>query len=365
MFPDPDDRTVALLKHLDRDFFEKTFITGTLVIVEGFDVPDYEKYFSVGSPEKSYLYNYIRYNTSHGDVRRIQFDDSGFTNVDVNAVTSNVKTKPATLQLLMDPADGSWKLVTVPHGYPYLPVLTDDVQLASPNEVSRLRDGRFCGRYATVIDHGGRKYSLILSIDAKRRTLDGYKELGQQKNSGCGIPLSSQRGTFLAAHGIKICSYNQLFESDALAGFEVLGDDTEHHLFIIDGPFELVTNRNAPAPNALQLLSDKTFLEKVKLFLEDVVHKRPRGAVLRELVERLAADRTHQREDHYHKMMAQVKESLPARAQFRVTNVPQMKDRWLFEPSQGERRISSGHCSRSSRTWLRGIIHSVGTGIGL
>jgi hypothetical protein len=336
VFTDPDDRTLALLKHLDREFFEKIFTTGTLVIVEGFDVSDYEKYFSVGSPAKSYLYNYIRYNTSHGDVRRIQFDASGFTNVDINAVTSNVKTKASVLKLLMDPGDSSWNLVEIPPGYPYLPVSADDLKLASPNEVSRIRDGRFCGRYATVIEHGGRKYSLLLAIDAKRRTLDGYRELGRQKNSGCGIPLSTQRGTFLAAHGIKICRYDQLFDADALSGFEVLRDNIEHHLLFIDGPFELVTNRNAPAPNALQLLSDKTFLEKVKLFLEDIVHKRPRGAVLRELVERLAAERTHQREDHYHKMMAQVKESLPARPQFRVTDVPQMKDRWFFEPALGE-----------------------------
>ena len=35
MFTDPDDRTLALLKHLDRAFFEKTFTTGTLVIVRG------------------------------------------------------------------------------------------------------------------------------------------------------------------------------------------------------------------------------------------------------------------------------------------------------------------------------------------
>jgi hypothetical protein len=336
VFTDPDDRTLALLKHLDREFFEKTFRTGTLVVIETFDVPDYEKYFSVGSPAKSYLYNYIRYNTSHGDVRRIHFDKSGFTNVDINAVNSNVKTKASSLQLLMDSSDGSWKLEPVPAGYPYLPVSDDDLKLASPNEVSRLRDGRFCGRYATVIDHGGRKYSLILGIDGKRRALDGYKELGRQKNIGCGIPLSTQRGTFLAAHGIKICRYDQLFDADALGDFDVLRDNTEHHLFFIDGPFELVTNRNAPAPNALQLLADKTFLEKVKLFLEDVVHKRPRGAMLRELLERLAADRTHQREDHYHKMMAQVKDSLPARPQFRVTDVPQLKDSWFFEPAQGE-----------------------------
>jgi hypothetical protein len=40
VFTDPDERTLALLKELDREFFEKTFTKGTLVIVEGFDVPD-------------------------------------------------------------------------------------------------------------------------------------------------------------------------------------------------------------------------------------------------------------------------------------------------------------------------------------
>ena len=33
VFTNPDDRTLAVLKHVDRTFFEKTFITGTLVIV--------------------------------------------------------------------------------------------------------------------------------------------------------------------------------------------------------------------------------------------------------------------------------------------------------------------------------------------
>ena len=49
------------------------------------------------------------------------------------------------------------------------------------------------------------------------------------------------------------------FDADALADFEVLRDNTEHHLFFIDGPFELVTNRNAPAPDALQLLWTRRF----------------------------------------------------------------------------------------------------------
>ena len=143
VFTDPDERTLALTDQLKQFFFESNFQHGTMILVEGFDVQDYEKYFSVSSVDKSYLYNYIRYNTAHGDVRRIAFDGSGFTNVDVNAVKSNLKSKEATLQLLMDQGNTSWALVSVPPGYPYLKVTAEDEKLASPNEVSRIRDGRF------------------------------------------------------------------------------------------------------------------------------------------------------------------------------------------------------------------------------
>lgn len=335
IFTNPDDRTLAILNQLNRKFFEEQFQTGTLIVVEEFDAADYEKYFSVSNPEKSYLYNYIRYSTSHGDVRSIDFKDSGFSAPDTNAVRTHLKSKPLSLRLLMDP-EGDWAFKHIPPGYPYLPVSDDDLKVASPNEVSRLRDGRFCGRFATVIDHGGRKYSLVLAIDARRRALDGYKELGRQSSSGCGITLSSQRGTFLSAHGIKVCRHDQLFDSPVLKDYEVLRDNNEHHLFFIDGPIELVTNRNAAAPSTLQLFADKTFVEKIKAFLDDVFHKRPRGVIFRELLQRLTSERTHQREDHYLKMMNQVKASLPSRGQFQVKNVPQLTGKWFFEPALGE-----------------------------
>jgi hypothetical protein len=336
VFVDPDERTLALTRLLDKTFFEKVFSQGTLIVIEQFEVQDYEKYFSVGSPDKSYLYNYIRYYTAHGDVRRIDFPDSGFTSVDKTAVASNLKAALPKLQLLMTPSAGVWDMHEVPAGFPYLPVKPDDEKLASPNEINRLRDARFCARYATVVDHGGQKFTFILAIDAKRRTLDSYKELGRQRNSGCGIPLSSQRGTFLAAQGIKICPYNPILETDALADFDVLSYNPEHHLLIIDGPFELITSRNGLAPSSLQTLADSSFLDKVKLFLNDVRNKRPRGTILRELVERLGAERTHQREEHYHDIMGKVKATLPNRAMFQLTDVAGLNDRWFYEPEIGE-----------------------------
>ncbi len=336
---EPDERSIALQRILSKEFFEGKFKSGTLIVIETFDVPDYGKYFSVSSSDASYLYNYIRFISAHGDVRQFLAADSGFSNVDTNSVLSNKKSKTANLQILTDPTAGDWKLETVPHGFPYLPVRADDEKLVSPGLVNRLRDGRFCARYATVFDHEGQKFSIIIAVDGKRRTLDSYKQLGRQRQSGCGIPLSSQRGVFLTSHGVRVCPYNEIFREDALADFDVLADNTEHHLIFIDGPFELVTNRNSPAPDSLRLLKESGYLDKVKAFLNEVISKRPRGAILRELVARLSEERTHEREDQYHKIMAKVKNSLPERSQFQITDADAIKDKWFIEPAIGEENM--------------------------
>lgn len=336
---EPDERSIALLEVLSKDFFEKDFKSGTLVVIDGFDVQDYGKYFSVGSADSSYLYNYLRFVSAHGDVRQFPAAESGFTSVDTTSVISNRKSKPANLSILTDPTAGVWQFDIVPHGYPYLTVKPDDEKLVSPSNVNRLRDGRFCARYATVFDHEGQKFSVIIVVDGKRRTLDGYKQLGRQRQSGCGIPLSSQRGVFLTSHGVRVCPYNEMFREDALADFDVLADNTEHHVVFLDGPFELVTNRNSPAPESLRLLKETAFLDKVKAFLNEVITKRPRGAVLRELVERLGQERTHEREDQYHKIMARVKESLPSRSQFQATDAVGVNEKWFVEPAVGEENM--------------------------
>jgi len=340
IIPDPDERSVALLEALSEQFFVNEFKTGTLIVIDGFDVADYGKHFSVGNAESSYLYNYLRFVSAHGDVRRFPDSESGFTNVDTNSVTSNKKkSKSVNLRVLSDPTAGVWQLDTVPHGYPYLPVKPGDENLSSPSNVNRLRDGRFCARYATVFDHEGQKFSVIVAIDGKRRALDGYKQLGRQRKTGCGIPLSSQRGVFLTAHGVRVCPYNEIFGESALVDFEVLANNTEHHLMFLDGPFELVTNRNSLAPESSKLVKDPVFLEKIKLFLEEIKTSRPRGAILRELIERLGQEATHEREDQYHKIMAKVKESLPRRSQFRVTDAECLRGKWFVEPAVGEENM--------------------------
>jgi hypothetical protein len=61
--------------------------------------------------------------------------------------------------------------------------------------------------------------------------------------------------------------------------------------------------------------------------------------VLRELAERLAQERTHQREEQYHTMMTKVKESLPLRAQFQINDIESIRDKWFIEPGIGEENM--------------------------
>lgn len=370
IFRDPDERTRIITTTLDEDFFRKEFLKGTLIVVEQFDVEDYDKYFSVDAEQTSYVYNYIRLLTAHGDVRRIDFANNGFTEMDRNTVLSHGVTAPAELRLLMQ-EDGALKLVSVPPYWPYLPVQDGAPEATPPALVNRLRDGRFHARYATSFKHVGQSYTLILAVDGRRRALDEYRQLGRQRNRGCGIPLSSQRGTFLASHGVKICAYNELFGEPSLKEFEVLRYLTEHHVFLINGNFELTTSRNAPSPESRRVLKDAGFVEKIREFLESTRNKHPKRQVFKELVEVLRREQTLQREEQYQKMMADVKKDLPTRNQFSIEGLDALKGKWFYEPARGEENfvgalytlfshvVPDGHTLRNY--WIRPLtFHSFG-----
>ncbi len=89
----------------------------------------------------------------------------------------------------------------------------------------------------------------------------------------------------------------------------------------------------------MKLLKEAEFLDKVKAFLNEVKTKRPRGAILRELVERLGQERTFEREEQYQKIMAKVKESLPGRSQFQASDAAGVNEKWFVEPAVGEENM--------------------------
>lgn len=58
------------------------------------------------------------------------------------------------------------------------------------------------------------------------------------------------RGVLLSSNGIVVSKFNQLLNHPLLEGWRVLQDGSEHYALIIDGDFELMTNRDAVAPTS-------------------------------------------------------------------------------------------------------------------
>lgn len=334
----PDKRTKSILDHLNKNFFKSAFKKGTMIVIEGFEASEYEKYFSVNSPETSYLYNYIRFYTAHGDTRQIK-KQQGFSPLEVKSVLSNFKQQNCILKVWMTSEKNLWNLVEVSRGWPYLEVemKNGNEQPASPNWVKQLRSGRFHSRHATTFKFDGQVYTLLLAIDGKRRALDEYKQLGRQRSSRSGIPLSSQQGVSLSSHGVKICAYNKLLDNQILSDFSVLKNCSDHFMFIIDGDFELITSRNQLAEKSKDLLSNTNFLNEIKQFLQDTL--RQKDHILKELLQRLNRENTDEDENKAIQNFERKKESIidtEERKRFHINQVELLKNRWFVSPIQGE-----------------------------
>lgn len=334
----PDKRTKSVLDYLNKGFFKKSFRQGTMIVIEGLEASEYEKYFSVESAETSFLYNYIRFCTAHGDTRLIS-RKQGFSDIEVKSVLSNFNQPNCTLKIWMTTTKNLWNLVEIPKGWPYLEVevKNGDLQPASPNNVKQLRTGRFYSRYATTFKFDGQVYTLILAIDGKKRALDNYKSLGRQRSSRSGMSLSSQQGISLSSHGVKIGSFNRLLDNEIMSDFSILNNGTDHFMFIIDGDFELITSRNQLAEKSKDLLSKTNFLNEIKQFLQDAL--RQKNHILKELLQRLNRENTAADENKAIQSLEQKKNSIidtEEREHFQIRQVDLLKDRWFVSPIPGE-----------------------------
>jgi hypothetical protein len=333
ILPDADERTTAILKTFDEEFFRKRFKRGTLILIEDFETDNYDSYFSVEEPERNYLYNYIRYYTMHGDVRRVA-KEQGFSQADVKAVRSLIRPDvKVDLRLWMTPKGGVGSLEPVPQGWSYLPPPEEKTE--SPAVVHQLRNGRFHARHATTFKLADRHYSVILAIDGNRRALEGYKELGRQRSRRCGISLSDLRGVLLASKGIAVCQYRQLLDHPLLEEFKILQDGPEHYALIVDGNFELVTNRDALAPSSLAILRSQEFVRQIRTFLADIKNSKD-GDVLSQLMDRLNRETTRHEENQYIENNNRLRRELIERESFTVPGVPSLAGRRLFTPLRGE-----------------------------
>lgn len=333
LFPDADERTAAILDQLDQAFFDVHFQQGTMLVIEDFETDNYDAYFSVEEPARNYLYHYIRYYTAHGDVRRIS-KDHGFSQRDVAAVRSLLRPDhKVDLRTWIVHNKTGGKLEPIPQGWHYLP--SPDEKAESPAVVSQLRAGRFSARHATTFKHADRHYSLILAIDGNRRALEGYEELGRRGNRRCGITLSDLRGVLLSSSGITVCRFEQLLDHPMLEDWKILQEGPEHYVLVIDGNFELVTNRDAVAPSSLSVLRDQEFVSQIRRFLQGVQQSKE-GDVFAQLVDRLNRETTRHAENQYIENNIRIRRELPERESFVVNDMPALKGRPFFAPIRGE-----------------------------
>jgi hypothetical protein len=330
-----DDRTNRAMKAFDQAFFEHSFQQGTMIIVDHIEGADYEKLFIV--PEgldasEGYLYQYLRFYTAHGDVRLID-KSQGFSASDVKAV------RPVcTVEIKVTLWD-SGTPTTVPRGWDYLPCKRDhdDVKPQSPKSVQALKNASFYARFAATFELSQQRFSVILAIDGKRRALTEYRALGRQKASKSGVPLAQQRGVILSAHGVRVTQWNQLLDIDTLREHQSLRTGIDHFALLIDGPFELVTNRNTVAPSAQKLLKSPEFAAKIGGFLDKWrALQSDDGRTLSELEDRLMGEATESDRNNYVEARHQLIESLKTRTQFSVRGVPALANKWFYEPQVAE-----------------------------
>ena len=340
LFSIPKRQSTNIINNLNEDFFHKSFKTGTMIIVQGLEVERFSTYYNSeedGITKWSYLKHYIRFNTRHGDMRILRYSETDFPankaklfeqcsgyndQFELYLWTENAHKKKEWLQ-------------KIEAGYPYLHKPNDLIKSSSPAEVSHLNHGRFSARSAATFVFEGITYCLALAIDGNRRCHDKYEELDRKGRRNSGIRLTDQRGLFICSEGIKICRYNEIFEHSKLADYAVLGmsNAQSHYIFMLNGSFDVVTNRNSLTETALRILNDDSFVEKLKMFFDAA---KANIQVFRELIDRLNKDNREVKLDGYTKKLDTLKQSIKDRPRFKVNDIEQLKERWLVEPVIGE-----------------------------
>ncbi|MDI3383414.1 ATP-binding protein [Xenophilus aerolatus] len=297
--------------------------TATLILIDGLDTESYNKYFAIGDrPEESYVVNYIRFFTKHGDIREITANQ-GFT--------ASQRKQISSAHRVEFNAYYEGKTYSIPFGYPYLDFVADP-GIKSPAQVARLRDGRFASRSAKSFQVKTEKFSIIVAIDGNRRAHDEYWTLDRKGKSVSGIRLADQRGVFISVKGIKICRYQDLLTN--IPGYEVLseGDSPSHYTIVVDGDFDLVTNRSALSKKAYDTLSDPDFLAEVKKYLDSLKNTDPTFA---ELLTRLKRESTESLLNEQIEFLDKAKSEIKSRERFRIADSNKITHLFL-SPRPGE-----------------------------
>lgn len=333
--------TANIIKELDDNFFTSKFNRqGTMIIVEGLEVNNFSEFYSsddYGHNKYSYLKNYIKFNTRHGDMRILRPDHTGFPYRRANSFSKTIRYNDQLKLHIWSKKRTKYSLQEVEAGYPYLdkPDSSEESKIKTPSQIARLNDGNFYARYCSTFSYEEATYCIVLAIDGYKRAKNKYPELARKGHTRSGIKLSDQRGVFISSEGVRICAYNEIFESSYLQDYKLLSDSKSqlHYLLIINGSFDVVTNRNSLTDSSRQILKDESFIEKIKQFLDEAKRQIP---VFKEFIERLNQDNQEEKLEAYQKKLDKLKSSVQNRCRFRVTNIEQLKDKWIIQPEIGE-----------------------------
>lgn len=149
------------------------------------------------------------------------------------------------------------------------------------------------------------------------------------------MALSEIRGPLIASNGIVVCPFRGLFEHSTLKDWKVLSEGVEHYTLILDGNFELVTNRDNLAPSSYTVLQDPEFIRHIQSFLEDIVRSK-RGIILDELRARLQRETTRHAENAYLERNEILRRELPERDSFVVKDMAVLRSKRIYAPQRGE-----------------------------
>lgn len=324
-FANPNADTALAIAHLKQQLTPSKSPARTLIIIDELETENFGKYFAVGNdPEESYVMNYIRLYTRHGDVRYITAEQ-GFTASQRKQVADGLIGAAFSIY-------ANKKSDVIPFGYPYLPVGKPDINVKTPAHVSRLRDGSFYSRAAKTFSVGTEKFSIVMSIDGNRRAHAEYKYLARKGKTMSGIRLSDHRGVFIAVKGIKICKYQELLS--AVDGYEVLseGDSPSHYSIILEGDFDLVTNRNALSKKAYDTLSNPEFLNEIKKFLDA---QKKADNIFSELLARLRRESSENLLSEQIEILEAARKEIKTRERFRISDSAHNEHLFL-SPQAGE-----------------------------
>lgn len=329
-----------------------------------------------GKHEFTKLWNYIRLRTAHGNVLKIT-TAQGFKDGDCSDL--NPLVREARLELWLhdmgDQAGGGF--IEVPYGFDYLPCKSVD---ALPETINDLGDGRFSARAAGQFKIETMRFQWVLAVDGGRWASSGWDNLGRSGAPRSTLSLRSEvRGLQLAVGGVKICQFNQLFSqatrSDELT---VLADPAaaRHYLLVINGPFDLVTDRNDLTQSSKKMLTSDTFREKLREIFKNLskdagtairvtridaagekTARIDHGAIVKQLVNRLNKNIIAVDYEQRQSKITASKEALELRTRF-TFNQGALKGRTFYAPMLDEEggvglmySILSYHAAKNQELW--------------